>query len=93
MQIRNAREIGALLRERRLKLELSQAELAQRVGVSRLWIVLLEQGKPTVQLGLVLRTLNALGLSLEMGERSASTQTGKIDLDKLLKGKTGQRTP
>jgi HTH-type transcriptional regulator / antitoxin HipB len=90
MRIRNAKEVGALVREHRLKLKLSQAELARRVGVSRLWIVLLEKGKPTAQLGLALRTLNAMGLSLEMGERSTSTQSGKIDLDKLLKDKTGK---
>lgn len=90
MRIRNAQEIGALVRDRRLKLQLSQAKLAQRVGVSRLWLVLLEKGKPTAQLGLVLRTLSALGLSLDMGERGASTQPGTIDLNKLLKGKTGK---
>ena len=90
MRIRNAREIGALVRERRIKLKLSQAELAQRVGVSRLWIVLLEKGKPTAQLGLVLRTFSALELSLELGERSALAQPGKVNLDNLLKARTGK---
>jgi HTH-type transcriptional regulator / antitoxin HipB len=91
MQIRNAKEVGALVRDRRLKLQLSQAELAQHVGVSRLWIVLLEKGKPKAQLSLVLRTLNALGLFLEVGERSAFPQSGKIDLDKLLKDTMGKK--
>ncbi|NJK92413.1 MAG: helix-turn-helix transcriptional regulator [Blastochloris sp.] len=90
MLIRNAKEIGVFVRERRLKLKLSQAELSQRVGVSRLWIVLLEKGKPTAQLGLVLRTLNALGLSLKISESTGSLQPGKIDLDKLLRQRTGK---
>ena len=90
MRIRNAKEIGALVRENRLKLKLSQAQLAERVGVSRLWIVLLEKGKNTAQLGLVLRTLDILGLSLEMGGKTSTSQSNSIDLDKLLRAKTGK---
>ena len=90
MQIRNAREIGALVREHRLGLKLSQAGLAQRVGVSRLWVVLLEKGKSTAQLGLVLRTLDILGLSLEVGGKISAPKSGGIDLNKLLKARTGK---
>lgn len=46
-------------------LGLDQAELAQRVGVSRLWIGQVEHGKPGVGLGLVLRTLAALDVELQ----------------------------
>jgi HTH-type transcriptional regulator/antitoxin HipB len=92
MQIRNAKEIGALVREHRSRLKLSQAGLAQRVGVSRLWIVLLEKGKSTAQLGLVLRTLDILGVTLEAGNRSSASKPGSVDLNKLLKARTGQGT-
>ncbi len=90
MRIRNAREIGALVRENRLKLKWSQADLAEHVGVSRLWIVLLEKGKPTAHLGLVLRTLNELGIAVDMAKATSSPQPHAIDLDKLLKSKTGK---
>jgi HTH-type transcriptional regulator / antitoxin HipB len=90
MQIRNAREIGALVREHRLRLKLSQADLAGRVGVSRLWIVMLEKGKSTAQLGLVLRTLDILGLSLEVGGKKSAPKSGGVDLSKLLKARTGK---
>ncbi len=91
MQIRNAREIGALVREHRSRLKLSQADLARCVGVSRLWVVLLEKGKSTAQLGLVLRTLDILGITLEVGEKhSTPKSSGDVDLNKLLSARTGK---
>jgi y4mF family transcriptional regulator len=92
MRIRNAKEIGALVRENRLKLTLSQAQLAERVGVSRLWIVHLEKGKSTAQLDLVLRTLDFLGVSLEMSAKTSESQSRGIDLNKLLRARTGKGT-
>ncbi len=79
-----------MVRETRLKLNLSQAQLAGRAGVSRLWIVHLEKGKSTAQLDLVLRTLDILGLSLELTQKAFKSQPGSIDLDQLLKTKTGR---
>jgi len=90
MRIRNAKEIGALVRENRVKLKLSQAQLAERVGVSRLWIVHLEKGKSTAQLDLVLRTLDILGLSVDLSAKATASQSDRIDLDKLLKTRTGK---
>ena len=90
MRIRNAKEIGAFVRENRLKLKLSQAQLAERVGVSRLWIVNLEKGKSTAQLDLVLRTLDILGLSLDTCKKTPASQSDSIDLDKLLRARTGK---
>ena len=63
-QIKTSSDIGALIRDQRSRLGLSQQDLANRVGVGRVWIVHLEQGKPTLQIGLVLRTLKELGLRL-----------------------------
>jgi HTH-type transcriptional regulator/antitoxin HipB len=88
MQVKNSKEVGALVREHRLRLKLSQAQLAQRIGVSRPWVILLEQGKRTAQMGLVLRTLDVLGLSLEIGPKASMPKSGGVDLDKLLKAKT-----
>ncbi len=46
MILHSAKDIGSLVRDRRTQLGLSQSELAGRVGVSRVWIVQLEGGKP-----------------------------------------------
>jgi HTH-type transcriptional regulator/antitoxin HipB len=64
MRIRTPVDLGALIRERRIKLGLDQRSLAQKVGVSRQWIVEVEKGKPRAEIGLLLRTIAALGISL-----------------------------
>ncbi len=64
--------IGALIRDRRRALGLDQAELAARIGVSRLWVNQIERGKPGAGLGLVLRALAALGVVLS--GRSCGTE-------------------
>lgn len=58
--------IGALIREERKALGLRQAELAAASGVGVRFLVDLEKGKPTVQLGRVLAVLAALGCTLEI---------------------------
>ncbi len=56
--------VGALIKDRRRSLGLDQAELAARIGVSRLWVSQVERGKPGASLGLVLRALAALEIEL-----------------------------
>ncbi|MBS2015167.1 MAG: helix-turn-helix domain-containing protein [Deltaproteobacteria bacterium] len=68
MIARTPADLGRLIRARRRALGLGQQELADRVGVSRLWIVEFERGKPRAEVGLVLRTLTALGLALDVSE-------------------------
>lgn len=67
MVIRTPADLGAAIRAGRRALRLDQADLAARVGVQRQWIVKIESGKSTAEVGLVLRTLNALGLKTEIG--------------------------
>lgn len=62
--VRTPADIGALIRDRRKARGLDQAELAANVGVSRLWINQVEGGKPGANLGLILRTLAALDITL-----------------------------
>ena len=57
-------ELGQFVHMVRTGLSIRQAELAARAGVSRQWIVALEQGKPSLEAGRVLRTLEALGFEL-----------------------------
>jgi HTH-type transcriptional regulator/antitoxin HipB len=88
--IASIRDIAAAVRGRRLSLGLSQNELAGRARVSRQWISEFEAGKPTAELGLVLRLLDALGLGITLelddGDPGARRPSGarSIDLDALL---------
>jgi HTH-type transcriptional regulator / antitoxin HipB len=71
---------------------MSQAELAQRAGVSRKWIYEFEAGKPTAEFGLLMRVLDELGLELELSARSKSPGSDRglrIDLDALLEDHRG----
>jgi HTH-type transcriptional regulator/antitoxin HipB len=85
VQVRSIRDLAAVVRGRRRDIGLSQAELAARAGVSRKWIYQFEAGKPTAELGLILRVLDALGLVLDVthDERAAADQPTR-DLDALI---------
>lgn len=72
MIARTPRDLGLQIRERRKKLGLDQAELAKKVGVSRLWVIEFEKGKPRAEVGLVMRTLLALGLQLDVAAEPAA---------------------
>jgi uncharacterized protein (TIGR03437 family) len=62
MFIRTASDLGALIRERRLKFGLDQLALARKAGTSRKWLVEVENGKPRAEIGLILRTVNCTGM-------------------------------
>ena len=66
IHLRTPGEVGAAIRTRRRALGWDQAELAEKVGVSRLWVNQIERGKPGAGLGLVLRTVKTLGLTLSI---------------------------
>lgn len=59
-------EIGRLIRAERKSQGLRQDELAAASGVGLRFVVELERGKQTVQLGKVLAVLAALGCTLEI---------------------------
>jgi HTH-type transcriptional regulator / antitoxin HipB len=87
MRIRSPSELGGLIRGRRRQLGLDQSALAQKVGVSRQWIIEIEKGKPRAAIGLILRTLNALGIFLDARnepEQKARPSASEIDLDALI---------
>lgn len=64
--IATMRELAEFVGELRAGLEIPQARLAARAGVSRQWLVALEQGRPTLEAGKVLRTLEALGFEVTL---------------------------
>jgi HTH-type transcriptional regulator / antitoxin HipB len=84
MRIINPTDLGLAIRDRRRKLGLGQRELADRVGVSRQWIVEVEHGKARAEVGLVLRTLQALeiGLFLEAGDSTEPTVSAQLGENK-----------
>ena len=66
MRIRSIADLGAQIRERRTQLGLDQATLSKAAGTSRKWLMEMERGKPGAAVGLVLKTLNALNLAVEL---------------------------
>lgn len=69
MRVHTAPELGALVREHREKLGLTQREVASRASVTREWLVRFEQGKSTVPLGRVLDVLSTLDLIVDVSDR------------------------
>ncbi len=98
MIVRTPSDLGLLIRERRKKLGLDQQELAKKVGVSRLWVIEIEKGKPRAEIGLVMRTLLALDLQLDVATEPAATpvkrRAGAIsvpDIDAIVRNARKQR--
>ncbi len=59
-------ELGSIIRAARKAQHLRQDELAGAAGVGLRFIVDLEAGKPTAQIGKTLQVLQALGCSIEI---------------------------
>lgn len=69
MRLRTTEDFGALARERRRHLGLSQAQLADRAHVTRQWVVRFESGGSDASLAKVLAVLRALDLDLKLDLR------------------------
>lgn len=95
MQIRTPLDLGLAIRDRRRKLKLTQTELARKTGVGRQWVVAIEHGKSRAELGLVLRTLSALGLLLTIDPddrlRPLSDDITPVDIDAVVNAAKGDR--
>ena len=59
-------KIGALVRTARKRLDVTQRDLAMTSGTGLRFIIDLEKGKPTCQLGKVLIVLHTLGIKIDM---------------------------
>jgi transcriptional regulator with XRE-family HTH domain len=70
-----ATAFGALIRMRRKQLKMRQSDLALATGVGRRFLIELEAGKPSCQLGRSLAVGEALGLKL------IDIPTGRTTLD------------
>ena len=78
MLLRRPHELAHLFRDARARWGWSQSELAERAGVSRQWVSLVETGKTSVEFDLVLGSLQELGyrLSLESEDRPEGSAQG-----------------
>jgi y4mF family transcriptional regulator len=83
--------VGDFVKTVRKNLDVTQRGLAMTAGTGMRFIIELEQGKPTCQLGKVLLVLNTLGISIDFvaptagsvgthakALRSGATRTGKL---------------
>jgi HTH-type transcriptional regulator / antitoxin HipB len=77
-------DLSAAVKGRRLNLGLSQTQLASQIGASRKWLSEFEAGKPTAELGLVLRALDGVGLALHLAETRDHSAGDGLDLDAFL---------
>jgi y4mF family transcriptional regulator len=80
MWVSNSTALAGAIYQRRTDLGLTQAELARRANVSRQWLVAVEGGKDTAEVGRVLAVIRVLGLQLEL-----TPATGR-DLDAIVDG-------
>lgn len=77
MIVTTTSELGDVIRNRRTSLRLRQQDLALAANVGIRFIVDVENGKETSQIGLVLRLLQALGIRLtpEIGPAPQALQS------------------
>lgn len=72
IKIHNPKELGQHLLEERKRLKLTQKEISEFSDIGRKFIIELEKGKATAQLGKVFELLNSLGLELHLIKRGDS---------------------
>jgi len=75
--IKNPEHIGAAVRARRRQLKVTQKDLAMTCGTGLRFIIDLEKGKPTCQIGKILQVLNALGLTIQIASPGGDTGQGE----------------
>lgn len=76
MLIRTPTDLGAIIRDHRTRRGWDQQTLAKKINVSRQWVVEVEKGKPRAEVGLILRALDALGVSLSI---DILADTGEVE--------------
>jgi len=77
MKMKNTEQLGTAIRMRRKQLKITQKELAMTCGTGLRFIVDLEKGKPTCQIGKTLQVLQALGLAIETTILGSNETGGK----------------
>lgn len=74
---KNPEQLGAAIRARRKQLKVTQKNLAMTCGTGLRFIIDLEKGKPTCQIGKILQVLKALGLKFQIASPGGDTGQGE----------------
>lgn len=69
IKISNPEELGRHLLKERKRLKLTQKEISEFSDVGRKFIIELEKGKTTAQIGKIFELLHSLGLELHLIKR------------------------
>jgi y4mF family transcriptional regulator len=77
MNTKNPEQLGAAIRARRRQLKVTQKDLAMTCGTGLRFIIDLEKGKPTCQIGKIIQVLQALGLKLQIVNPGVDTGQGE----------------
>lgn len=88
MNVDSIRDLAVTLRGQRIERGLTQAQLAERCGVSRKTINLIEAGRSMPSFDLLFRLIDSLDLTLSVTPRQAPQQVSDanlVDLDDVLK--------
>ena len=87
IKINNTRDLGGVLRAVRKHSKIRLDDLAGFAGVSKQFVSDLEHGKETVRLGLVLKVLSEIGISVKLemsdGVRNILERMEEIEKKKL----------
>lgn len=89
--LRNPTDISALVKDQRQFLGLTQADVAKRARVSLRWLAGLEAGSPGASIDNVIRTLDALDITLtaDLSTTDAAVHPSADDqLDAILRDHT-----
>ncbi len=68
------KQIGELVRSSRKAMNVTQKDLAMTSGTGLRFIIELEQGKPTCQLGKVLTVLHTMGITVKLASPATSKE-------------------
>jgi y4mF family transcriptional regulator len=77
MKVTDSKSLGSAVRDARRQLGATQDQLALTSGTNRRFIIELERGKPTAQIGKVLHVLRTLGVSLILTPPPGAMPAGK----------------
>lgn len=75
MEARTVSDLGALVRSARTAQGMTQADLAERLHVSRDWVIRLEKGHPRLEAQRVLDAVRVVGLGIDIREEAAELPT------------------
>lgn len=72
--IDSTEELGRYIRKVRKQLGVTQKDLALTAGIGLRFIIELENGKPTCQIGKILQVLQVLGIQFNVSHMSISNE-------------------